>query len=204
VSSNSAPAPCARIDLGALRHNLARVHAFAPGRRVLAVIKADAYGHGMLRVARALGDADAFAVARLDEALALRAAGIDKRILLLPGTASGAELERAAAAHIDLAVHHISQIEAIERAHPGSSISAWLKVDSGMHRLGFAPDRVTAAYARLNDCAALAAPPRLMTHFEEADNRAGEATPRQLAAFAACTAGFEVERSLANSASVIG
>ena len=200
----TAPAPCARIDLDALRHNLTRARAAAPGRRVIAVIKADGYGHGMLRVARALADADAFAVARLDETLALRAAGIDKRILLLPGVAGGEELERAAAARIDLAVHHISQIEAIESARLSSPISAWLKVDSGMHRLGFAPHRVAAAYARLADCAALAAAPRLMTHFAEADDRAGDATPRQLAVFAACTAGLAVERSLANSAAVLG
>ena len=133
----------ALIDISALRHNFQQVRKYAPGCRVLAVVKADAYGHGAERVVRALDEADGFAVARMQEAEALRAAGIAKPVLLLSGAAGGEELALAAKLDLDLVVHHESQIEALEQADVGKPLRVWLKVDTGMHRLGFAPERVS-------------------------------------------------------------
>ncbi len=196
------PRPRARIDLAALRHNLARARRAAPGRRLMAVVKADGYGHGAIRVARALERADAFAVARLEEALELRAAGIDKRIVVLPGVLERAEVAAAAAAGIDLVVQHEGQIGALEAAR--SPLAVWLKIDTGMHRLGVPPARAQACYRRLAECPQVRPPVRLMTHLAEADDRASPATGEQLEVFARACAGLEAERSIANSAALLG
>ena len=193
----------ARINASALTHNLARVRALAPRSRVLAVIKADAYGHGLLRVARALRDADGFAVARLDEAQRLRSAGLTQRILLLPGVDRPEDLGHASRLRLDLAVHHLSQVEMLEQAPAGLRVVAWLKVDSGMHRLGIAPQGVREIFNRLEQCDCLVEPVRLMTHLSDADALEKPATPRQLEIMQECTRGLNAERSIGNSAGII-
>ena len=208
----------ATIDLEALRDNFALLRRAAPGARAMAVVKADAYGHGAVRVASALADADGFAVARLDEALALRKAGVAKPILLLEGVTGAQELAQALAAGLDLAVHDLSQLEMLEQASLSGAAGAdpagprpviWLKVDTGMNRLGFRPEEALAARARL--LAARSAPRelRLMTHLARADEADAAPTATQLARFAAlvaewtAVAGVRPVTSVGNSAGIL-
>jgi alanine racemase len=193
----------ALIDLDALRHN----HALARrrhGGRVLAVLKANAYGHGALRCAQALaGQADGFAVAFLAEALALRDGGIGAPILVLEGMFSPGELEAAHAHGLWTVVHHAGQLEMIERAPDAvQGLDVWLKVDSGMRRAGLALHEVRDAHARL---VAVGKVGRLtlMSHFAAADEPDSAQTRAQIAAFDAATAGLPGERSLSNSAGVL-
>ncbi|MFM7706726.1 MAG: alanine racemase, partial [Gammaproteobacteria bacterium] len=176
------------IDLAALRANFALLRRAAPGARAMAVVKSDAYGHGAVRVATALDDADGYAVARLGEALALRAAGVTKPILLLEGVFSSDELVQALAARLDLVVHDLSQVEMLEQAagvagDPSSRPVVWLKVDTGMNRLGFRPEQALAARTRL--LAARSAPRelRLMTHLARADEPDMAPTAAQVVRF---------------------
>jgi alanine racemase len=193
----------ALIDISALRHNFQRIREAAPGCRVIAVVKADAYGHGALRVARALDLADAFAVARLDEAEQLRAGAITRPVLLLPGVCTDEELVQAARLGVDLVVHHESQVEILERARLREPLRVWLKVDTGMHRLGFAPEQVALMWRRLQACAAVDERLRLMSHLARADEPGEESVRRQIACFASLKRGVRAEVSLANSAGVL-
>ncbi|MGH8279690.1 MAG: alanine racemase [Gammaproteobacteria bacterium] len=193
----------ATINLSALRHNLQRARALAPGVHVLAMVKANAYGHGISAVAQALAGADAFGVASLDEALAIRRAGLAHPIVLLEGIFGAEELGAAARNGCELVVHDAQQLRLLEAALPDVTLRVWLKVDSGMHRLGFAPTEVAAAWQRLNAAAAVRKPPRLMTHLACADERENLATRAQLEVFARATAGLEAERSVANSAGLL-
>ena len=192
------------IDLSALRHNFQRVRKAAPGRKIIAVVKADAYGHGAAPVATALDGADAFAVARLEEAGALRACGIVKPVLLFGGVAGDEELALAAEHDLDLVVHHESQVATFERAKLRKALRVWFKVDSGMHRLGFAPEQVAPMWQRLALCPSVAAPIRLMSHLARADERGDASTRAQIACFFSMDKAAETETSLANSAGVLG
>ena len=181
----------------------------------MAVVKADAYGHGAARVAAALDDADGYAVARLGEALALRAAGIDKPILLLEGVFSADELAQALAARIDLAVHDPSQVELLEQAAVPSGNAAqsgaviWLQVDTGMNRLGFRPEQALAARARLLSARGAPRELRLMTHLARADETDTAPTAAQTARFDSlvaewtATAGALPVTSIGNSAGTL-
>ena len=142
--------PQASIDLAALLHNLQQVRAAAPNSKVLAVLKANAYGHGLLKVAEQLKDASAFGVARIDEALMLRAGGIVKPIVLLEGFFHADELPQVVASNLQVVVHHSSQVKALVSAELESPVHVWLKMDSGMHRLGFLPEEFLDAYQRLS------------------------------------------------------
>ena len=193
----------ALIDVAALRHNLGRVRALAPGTRVLAIIKANGYGHGMVRVAHALQTADGFGVACLEEALILREAGIHQRIVLLGGMFDVADLTLVDQHRLDLVVHHESQAALLEQARVRCPISIWLKIDTGMHRLGIHPSRLPWLWQRLAGCSNVRQPMRLMTHLASADEPHNPQTPEQLACFFACTEGFASERSLANSAAIL-
>ena len=193
------------IDSHALRHNLRVIRSRAAGARVIAVVKANAYGHGLASTALALGDADALAVARLEEALSLRAAGIGARILLLEGVFSPAELAEAVHEELDLVVHDASQIDLLERA--GAAIarcSLWLKIDTGMNRLGFAPGEFPAALARIRNLSPAPQALRLLTHLACANERDDPVTRAQLERFRAATHGLGYEVSIANSAGIFG
>lgn len=192
----------ALIDLDALRHNylLARDR---HGGRALAVVKANAYGHGAVRCARALaGDADGFAVAFLEEALELRAAGIDKPILLLEGIFTPAELDDVIRHDLWMVVHHAEQIRIIDRAKPALPLEVWLKVNSGMNRAGFLPHELRAAWQRLKDSGKVGGI-TLMTHFARADEPHAVATAEQLVAFDTATRELPGPRSLANSGAIL-
>jgi alanine racemase len=193
----------ATIDTTALRHNLQVVRQCAPRSRVMAVIKANAYGHGLLVVARALESADAFAVARVDEGLRLRQAGIDTRTVLLEGVFDGGQLQAAAAAGFELVVHTAEQVELLRQAPPGAGFTVWLKLDTGMNRLGFKGRAFDAAHAALGAMPAVRSPVNLFTHLSSADDPELPTTPQQLARFNAATAAMSGERSIANSAGML-
>jgi alanine racemase len=193
----------ALIDLGALRHNLRRVRELAPRSRVMAVVKANAYGHGLAIAAQALAEADAFAVASLDEAQIVRRAGLSNPIVLLEGVFSEQELEEASKWDCEFVVHDDYQLKLIEKSGLKDELTVWLKVDTGMNRLGFAPTALPDAWKRLNKAKAVKKPVRLMTHFASADEVSNPKTVAQLEAFAAATKGLEAERSVANSAGIL-
>ncbi|WP_205289405.1 alanine racemase [Lysobacter sp. TY2-98] len=200
----------ATIHVDALRHNLGQIRARAPNSRVMAVVKADGYGHGLERVARALAGADAFGVAALSDAERLRAAGISQPILLLSGFDEPSDIERLRALNVWTAVHHVSQLEMLEQAAPGEPLDCWLKLDSGMHRLGFAPDAFHDAHRRLTALrGGTVGAIVLMNHFASSDEfldspSLGAQTREQMEVFRAVTAGLDGARSLANSAAVLG
>lgn len=194
----------ATIHLAALRGNLARARALAPKSRVMAVVKADGYGHGLERVARALSDADAFGVASIADGERIRAAGLANRVVVLGGIDEARDVAEMRRLELDTVVHHATQLDLLERASPGPPLRAWLKVDTGMHRLGFAPEDAAQAHARLQACAAVADDIVLMTHFSNSDVFDDPVTPAQVQRFVRVARALGGERSLANSAGVLG
>ena len=194
----------ATIHTEALRHNLSQVRQRAPDSRVMAVVKADGYGHGLERVARALEGADAFGVAALSDAERLRSAGLSQPIVLLSGFDEADDLPQLRRLGVDTVVHHASRLEMLEQATAGEPIRCWLKLDTGMHRLGFAPEDVREAHARLRAMPAVADDIVLMNHFASSDEFDNPQTREQLRVFAEATAGLAGARSLANSAAVLG
>jgi alanine racemase len=192
------------IDLAALRHNLACVRALAPTSQVMAVVKADGYGHGLERVARALADAEAFGVAALSDAERLRAIGLRNRIVLLSGFDEAADLDLLRTLDVDTVVHHESQLALLEADRGASPIRVWLKFDTGMHRLGFPPAQAESVHARLRALPNVAPGVVLMTHFASSDDLTGPQTPAQLGLFGATTQGLAGAASLSNSAAILG
>ena len=193
----------ARVDSAALRANLKVIRARAPASRVMAVVKANAYGHGLVSTALALADADAFAVARLEEAVALRAAGLTRPIVLLEGVFNSAQLAEAAQLDLDLVVHQELQLALLEEFRGPQSFAVWLKVDTGMNRLGFRPAEFAAAWLRLRALQPAARSVRVLTHLAGADEEDGQYTAEQLARLAPLLAGLDVELSIANSAGIL-
>ena len=194
------------IDLQALRHNLARVRALAPASKVMAVVKADGYGHGLERVARALADAEAFGVAALSDAERLRAIGLRNRIVLLSGFDEAADLELLRALDVDTVVHHDSQLAMLEadRRGSGEPIRVWLKFDTGMHRLGFDPARAAELHGRLQALPNVSEELVAMTHFASSDEFCGAQTVGQIRQFSGIAAVMGAPVSLSNSAGVLG
>ena len=194
--------PRVTIDADALRNNLATVRRLAPRSRVLAAVKANAYGHGLIVAARALSAADAFGVARLDEALALRAGGFAHPVVLLEGVVNIEDLRAAASHRFDIVVHHLDQIAMLEALTAPASFNVWLKLDTGMHRIGLAPEDFRAAEQRVRACKAVTTV-RFMTHLAMAETLDHPLTQRQIDLFHAATNGRSGERSIANSAGLI-
>ena len=190
----------ATINLAALAHNLSVARAHAPHAKVLAVIKANAYGHGLLRAAGALRAADGFAVLEFDAALQLRAAGYAQRIVLFEGFFDRREAVEGAARRLATVVHCEEQLRLLEGLQAGSRLDVLLKINSGMNRLGFPPDAVAATHARLQDHPGVGKV-TLMTHFSDADGVRG--VDWQLATFERAAAGIAAPRSLANSAATL-
>ncbi|MCE9687057.1 alanine racemase [Shewanella sp. AS16] len=198
------PFPRAEISSSALQTNLARLRQIAPASRVMAVVKANGYGHGLLNVAQCLNkNADGFGLARLEEALELREGGVSAKLLLLEGVFRGADLPLLVAHDIETVVHHESQLQMLEQALLAKPVSVWLKIDSGMHRLGFAPEQFSEVYARLMACPQVAKPIHLMTHFACSDEPDNDFTARQVQLFNSLTQGLPGERTLANSAGAL-
>ena len=191
------------IDLDALRHNLSRVRNYAPGSKIMAIVKADAYGHGITRVARALADADGFGVACLEEARQLREAGVDKQILLLEGPYSVEEMDDIQRYRLDMVIHHWFQVSLLDSAAITTPVHVWLKIDSGMHRLGFAPSEVGKVWRCLRKHQGVADNIRFITHLACANERENAMTRQQAEVFYKVTEPYRAEKSLANSAAVI-
>lgn len=191
------------INLAALRHNLRQIRHMAPGAAVLAMVKSNAYGHGLERIALALPDADAFGVASLEEGLHLRYAGVTQPIVLMEGLFHPTELSRAIAYDFTCVVHQLEQVEILESYTRSRTLPIWLKIDTGMHRLGFQTSEVQAVYERLQRCKVVKKPFGLMTHFANADSIDREHTLQQIELFNAVTSGLKGPRSLANSAGII-
>lgn len=196
----------ATIHLGALRHNLARIRALAAPAKVMAVVKADAYGHGLERVARALdSQADAFAVAALGDGLRLRAAGHQQRIVVLSGPDDLSDIAEMQRLQLDAVIHHSAQLQwlAATAARRGR-LRVWLKIDTGMHRLGFSPDRIDTVHAQLQAMPGVDPEIGLFTHFSASEVVGGGETLTQIARFTDATRYLSGPRSLANSAAVVG
>lgn len=194
----------ARLDLDALRHNLGLARQLAPGSRVMCVVKANAYGHGAVTIARALDPhTDALAVACIEEALELREAGVVSPILLLEGWFSADELQVAAAQNLWVMIDNERQMQWLEQASLSQPVTCWLKVDTGMHRLGVAPQQAATFHQRLLACPNRRGEVVTCTHFACADEPDNPMTRRQLAQFEAVSAGLQGPRSAANSAGVL-
>jgi alanine racemase len=194
----------AAIDTRALRHNLGVIRERARRARVMAVVKANAYGHGLVPTALALADADAFAVARLEEGLALRAAGITQPIVLLEGVFTSEHLLAAARHGFELVVHDALQVELLEEMTGQHRFVIWIKIDTGMNRLGFPVREFPAALARVQRLSPAPLEIRLLTHLASADELDNPVTAEQLARFRAATTGLNYNTSIANSAGIFG
>ena len=190
----------ASISQSALQHNLAVVKKLAPNSKVMAVVKANGYGHGLLNVAQGLNAAEGFAVLGLNEAITLRDAGFSQTILLLEGVFRPEELKAAAEYQFDIVVHSQLQLQMLLNAELANTLQVHLKMNSGMNRLGFTPENYLAAFNALKTCKNVAGI-TLMTHFATADKDPGIAAPLSL--FRNTIAGLEQPTSLANSAAIL-
>jgi alanine racemase len=192
------------IDTGALRHNVRKIRERARGARLMAVVKANAYGHGLVPTALALAEVDSFAVARLEEGLALRAQGVSQPIVLLEGVFAADQLLEAARHGFDLVVHDGLQIELLERDPGPHRFVLWVKIDTGMNRLGFRPGEFPQALERLRRLEPAPLEIRLLTHLARADEPDNSMTAEQVARFREAIRGLDFAISIANSAGVFG
>jgi alanine racemase len=190
----------ATISGAALAHNLGIARAQAGTAKIWAVLKANAYGHGLRRAARALAAADGFAILDVAEALALREAGVAKPILLLEGFFKPEDIALVTRQRLTPVIHNLEQVEMLEKTPVEGKLDVYLKVNSGMNRLGFTVENVRLAWNALKASPAVQSV-TLMTHFADADGETGVAG--QLQWFNELTQPFEGPRSLANSAALL-
>jgi alanine racemase len=193
----------ALLDAGALRHNLQQVRRHAPQARIMAVVKANGYGHGLAWVAQTLGEsADAFGVSSVEEGVQLRLAGVTRPVCLLEGFFTADELPLLSKQRLEPVVHNEAQLRALATAPASSSLPVWIKVDTGMHRLGFSPAAVPDVVQQLRRASAVTQV-RIMSHFARAEFSNDDATRSQINDFANVTRNLELETSLANSAGIL-
>ena len=172
------------LNIPALQHNVRKVRGYAPESKLMAVIKANAYGHGLIKIANYLAeDVDAFAVARLDEAIRLRESQIKGRIIVLQGFSQHEELEALQRYQLEAVIYSEAQIEVLESANLQEALTVWLKIDTGMNRLGVSPAQFVSVLPRLQQCKGVRAPIGFMTHFANADDVQDDKTLRQLQLF---------------------
>ncbi|WP_428356238.1 alanine racemase [Methyloprofundus sp.] len=192
------------LNISALRHNINRVQKLAPKAKIMAVIKANAYGHGLISVAKYLAEyVDAFAVARIDEAISLREANFQGRVLVLQGFSRPDELELIQRYQLECVIHSTSQVDFLEAAEHTNSISVWLKIDTGMNRLGIRPEQFSAVLLRVQQCHNVAKSVNFMTHYANADDLQDHKTKQQLQLFNETTKNHAGLKSSANSAAII-
>jgi alanine racemase len=192
----------ARINLQAVERNFARVRQLAPSSAMVCVVKADAYGHGFANVWRALTRADVLAVATIGEAELCRDLGWRGRLLLLEGPANRAEFEELLGLDAEMVVHHETQLQLLKQRQHELRRPLWLKIDTGMHRLGFPAADATEAFkelSRLQGRDQII----LMSHFACADDQDNPMTLRQMANFDEATVDLRGPVSLANSAGIL-
>ncbi|MDT8407524.1 MAG: alanine racemase [Methylococcales bacterium] len=202
--ADTVPSVYVQLDYQALKHNARRLRQQAPDAKLLAVVKADAYGHGMTESAKALADeVDAFAVARVEEGVALRETGCRRRIVVLAGFANAEQLRECQSFKLEAVLHCPEQVHWLA-AHGGEQpLPVWIKLDTGMNRLGFRPEQLSEVYAQLRTLSRIARPIHLMTHLACADDPTDAMTQRQLACFARARAQVAGECCIANSAAVL-
>lgn len=194
--------PVVEIDLNALQHNLQRIQYYAPDAQILAMVKSDAYGHGLIEAARSLSGANALGVARAHEAKALIDAKIKHKVVLLEGCFSQEEFDWAVQHNIEFVIHSQQQLELFLAQKPKRAIKIWLKLDTGMHRLGFDSAQFIAAYKQLQAsqfCSGIVC----MTHFSCADEIDNEINAQQMTQFENVCAGLDSQQSIANSAVIL-
>lgn len=190
------------IDLQAIHHNYDLLKDITGGKRLIAVVKADAYGHGAIEVTKALPQADAFAVAAVGEAVALRQAGIDQKILVLGGFVRQQELAQCIEHKLDPVIHQQIHLDVLRQSDDLDGIQVWVKIDSGMGRLGYRPDKVADVLDQLDQLPSLG-PVRLMTHLASADDAESEFSSQQIDAIRALEL-HGYEWGIANSAGILG
>ena len=191
------------IDCQALTHNFNKIKLLAPNSKILAVLKANGYGHGLALMAKNLPHADAFGVARIDEALELRASGIKQPIVLLEGFFSPTDLPVIVEHNLQTVIHNQKQRDVLCNTKLNQPIKIWLKIDTGMHRLGINPTEFHHYYQYLSCHTNVQQPLILMSHFSCADDTTNPATPNQFALFTQLTTNVVNEKSLANSAAIL-
>lgn len=193
----------AKIHLSALKHNIQRIKQFAPNSKILAIVKANGYGHNATLISEALDHTAALGVACFEEAYKLRLAGVTRPIVLLEGFFSPEEAQRARQLCLDIVVHHHEHINTLIAQRKPWPTRIWLKMNSGMNRLGFSPEDFKRAYADLTHAGIFSCKPILMTHFACSEALRNPFTQIQYDRFNATTVGLEGERCLANSAAII-
>ena len=198
----SRPAIC-EIDLAALQHNFDLIKILAPQSKRLAMVKANAYGHGLVEVARVLTDADALGVACIEEAIVLRAASIKTPIVLMEGFFTVDELSTIYDKQFEIVIHYREQLEQLLTNPPKYPINLWIKINTGMNRLGFLPEDITYVIQKLQNQAWLKQL-RWLTHFADADDLNKTTMAQQVKKFNEVTARLPGEKSLANSAALLG
>ena len=191
--------PVAKIDLAAVQSNFARVKQLAPDSQILSVIKANAYGHGVVEIAQALSKTDAFAVARLSEALTLREAGINQSIVVLEGVHSIEEIELSAQYKLSLVFHHQSQIELLKAAQLAVPLAfSWLMLETGMHRLGLTDEQAQQALTLF-----VTGSVGIMSHFANVDEQNDPRNKQQLDRINGFALANNLLMSMANSAAIL-
>lgn len=195
----------ATINLSNLKHNLSVAKQTMPGASCMAIIKANGYGHGMVPMAQALREADAFGVACLEEAINLREAGIEQRIVLLEGFLRKEDLNFIRGYNLEPVIHNQHQLDILEADH-GKAVQCWLKVDTGMHRLGFSIEQAGQAYECLLNSHSVIKPFHVMTHLANADDHDDPLTEKQCQLFNSFVNGLEFaeQTSIVNSAGILG
>ncbi|WP_408021828.1 alanine racemase [Spirabiliibacterium falconis] len=193
----------ATIQLAALQENLAKIKQLAAGSQCIAIVKANAYGHGMLAVAKALQDsADGFGVAHLKEAITLRRNGIENPILLLEGFFHSEDVGYLPEYDLQPVIHSHYQLHALEQTALCGQIKVWIKIDTGMHRLGFSANEVAEVYARLMACGKVREI-GFVSHFSRADDRQSDYTAIQIARFEDAIGDLQGARSLSASNGIL-
>lgn len=194
----------ALINLSHLKHNLSTIKKIAIHSKVMAVIKANAYGHGMMRISKALKNADALSVACINEAVLLRENGVLKPILALQGFSSAAGLDTAIDNEIDVVLHHPEQLKMLQNHSSRKvKINIFIKIDTGMHRLGFESSQFESVVHSLNSVLTHDSRIRVMTHLACADEIDSNATRQQLEKFDQALVGHSFSQSIANSAGIL-
>ncbi len=192
------------IHLKSLCHNIKKVRSAAPHSKIMAVIKANAYGHGLLRVAETLNSfVEGFAVARVQEGVRLRKAGFAQRIVVLEGFTESEELQNLLDYNLEVSVHSPHQLDILGHQIESKKMDVWIKIDTGMNRLGFKATDFKSVCATLAACEIVKKPLNFMTHFANADDKNDLKTVRQIELFKKLTANCDGEKSMANSAGIL-
>jgi alanine racemase len=193
----------ARINLAHLKHNLSEIRKIANSSKIMAVVKADAYGHGMFEVCKCLTEADAFSVAYVSEAIELRESNIQQPIVALQGFSNVNDLKNAIAQNVQVVIHHEEQLNMLRSLSNTPTLNTLIKIDSGMKRLGFEPEVLPNVINQIQSIVSADSKIKLMTHLACADELDSDVTQQQLGKFDLTVKGLEFEQTIANSAGIL-